>query len=275
MVWVGNTVRLSTAIRTGSVAAIHFALLAWVLTSKLVIQNNAPTPAISIELVELPPAPDPAPEPEQKVEPELDPEPATIPKPRAKPTAARAQTASPSSPADPSNGSEFPLEILRSSEEPSPESPAPLSPALSIPQAQVEPTPTPEAIFTAPLPPTNPGEESATPAQIAGALRQLECQKLTHRKHESCATTDPFTAWASNAARKTVERNTDWDRSFRSKSVIDNFYEREVRDRLHWPDEDLFADPMPPGAYNADRIRRGQEPLWSKEMRDGFRKAEE
>lgn len=275
MVWVGNTVRLSIAIRTGSVAAIHFALLAWVLTSKIVIQNTAPTPAISIELVELPPAPDPAPEPEQKVEPELDPEPEPIPKPRAKPTAARSQAASPSSPAEPSIGSEFPLEILRSPEAPSPESPAPLPPALSIIQAQVEPTLTPEADFTAQLSPTNPGEESATPAQIAGALRQLDCQKLTHRKHESCATTDPFTAWASNASRKTVERNTDWDRTFRSKSVIDNFYEREVRDRLHWPDEDLFADPMPPGAYNADRIRRGQEPLWSKEMRDGFRKADE
>lgn len=271
MVWVGKTVRLSTAIRAGSVVAIHFALLVWVLTSKIVIQNTAPTPAISIELVELPPTPDPAPEPEP--EQKVDPEPEPIPEPRTEPTAERIDATSPPPPAERSIGLESPLETLQSSDAPAPDLSA-LSP-LSISQPQGEPILAPDADFTATLPPTNPGEESATPAQIAGALRQLECQKLTHRKHDSCATTDPFTAWASNAARKTVERNTDWDRSFRSKSVIDNFYEREVRDRLHWPDEDLFTDPMPPGAYNAERIRRGQKPLWSKEMRDGFRKADE
>ncbi|MCR9195164.1 MAG: hypothetical protein NXH88_10545 [Hyphomonas sp.] len=260
MVWVGKTVRLSTAIRTGSVAAIHFVLLALVLSAEIVIQDTARTPAITVEIVERPP-PSPAPTPEAEPSREPDPDPAehappepVVETPILAPPPAPKPIAPETSPVEP------PLPAIE-------ERPAVLT--------QKDPTTAPDSEIAAAPPTATTGSDTVTPDQIAGVLRQLECQKLTHRTDESCPRTDPFTAWASNSERARVERNTDWDRSYRSKSTIDKFYEREVRGRLHWPDEDLFADPMAPGAYNADRIRRGQEPLWSKEVRDGFRKSDE
>lgn len=108
--------------------------------------------------------------------------------------------------------------------------------------------------------------------QVAKVLQSLGCQKLAHKKDEKCQEKNAFEAADAATSRLIVERVDKSDPDYRSKSVIDKFYQREVAGRLHWPDPDLFAAPLPPGAYDAQRIRNGQEPLWSKEMRDGFRK---
>ncbi len=120
------------------------------------------------------------------------------------------------------------------------------------------------------------GEETDTvsDAQIANVLKLLGCQKLRDHRDEHCPDADPFTASAAVAERNSVQPKEWADSDYINKPVIEQFYEREVLSRFHWPDADLFTDPMPPGAYNAQRIRDGREPLWNKKMRDGFRKKE-
>ncbi len=251
MDWVGKSAHVTAATRVGGVIAIHCALLFWALTSEIKFQTPPPTASITIELVELEPppaAPEPEPEPEPQPEPPAD-IPAAAPLPQPEPPL-REPDPSPPDISD-NTASEHPPVLMQKER-------------ATLPDGVIPPPAT-----------TGSDVDAVTSGQIAGVLRQMECQKLTHRTSEDCPQTDPHTAWASNAARATVERNTDWDRSYRSKSTIDQFYEREVRGRLHWPDQDLFADPMPPGAYNADRIRRGEEPLWSKELRNGFRKPDD
>ncbi|NQY96878.1 MAG: hypothetical protein HRT82_06925 [Henriciella sp.] len=261
MVWDGRFGRWKAALRIAVIAAIHLAILSWILASKFVIQSASPPISFSIEIAELTPLPE-ALMPEPEPVPVLPPIPPDEPSPAAVPTPP-ASTPTPARVAAPS-------EPPASEEQPTAD--APQHPAVLT---HDETTAGSEPNAAVPSPSTGSDSDAVTPDQIASLLKQIECQKLTHRVDESCPYADEFTAWTANTERATVERNTEWDRSFRSKSTIDKFYEREVRGRLHWPDEDLFADPLPPGANDAERIRRGQEPLWSKEMRDGFRKSDE
>ena len=76
----------------------------------------------------------------------------------------------------------------------------------------------------------------------------------------------------ANAKRAIPPERLFEDPRYIAKTVGDKIFEAEAAKRFLWPDADLFADPLPPGAYNARRIRNGQEPLWSQDMRDGFRK---
>lgn len=238
MVWDGKNVRVPAATRLAAVTALHLAILAWMLTAKIIIPTRAPT-VISLELAELQPLqPTPAPAPD----------PAPLPGPR------------PEAPVDTRSTAPSPAPVTR-------ERPAVLT--------QNEPAAAPEAEPARAPPMAPPDAAPVTPEQIAGLLRQLDCQKATRRRPEPCPDTDAFTAWATKADRATVARNADGGRSYRSKTMIDQVYEQDVRGRLHWPDEALFADPMAPGAFNAERIRRGQEPLWSQETRDGFRKPDD
>lgn len=267
MAWVDNIARFSTAIRIVIVAAVHIVLLSWALTSKLVSRYTTPSTALSIELVELeppPPQPSPKPEPEPDLQPERNPALAAGAEPRFDPPSEQAASDTQAARTPNTRASDPPLVENEGAS-------APEHPPILM---QKDPGDSANDDSAAPLAAGGVSDE-VTPAQIAGVLQQLGCQKLTHRTPEACPDTDAFTAWALNAERATVERNTDWDRTYRSESTIDTFYEREVRNRLHWPDRDLFADPMLLGAYNAERIRRGQEPLWSKEMRDGFRKSDD
>ena len=82
---------------------------------------------------------------------------------------------------------------------------------------------------------------------------------------------DPTAAMAS-AERNLPQEHLFSDPRYVEKPVSDKRFEREAAQPFHWPDQDLFNAPMGEGAYNARRIRNGQGQLWSKEMRDGFRK---
>ena len=115
------------------------------------------------------------------------------------------------------------------------------------------------------------GTNTVSDAQITNVLKLFDCQKLRDHRGDDCPDADPFTAAAAAAERDTVKPK-HWADSDFNKTVMEKFLDREANARFHWPDADLFADRMPPGAYNAQRIRDGREPLWSKKMRDGFRK---
>ena len=64
--------------------------------------------------------------------------------------------------------------------------------------------------------------------------------------------------------------------AFGPKSAVEGFFAKQDEDPFMFPGMDaaLFTEGMAPGAYNAQRIRNGQDPLWDQEMIDGFRKAD-
>lgn len=241
--------------RVGTIALItllHVGALSWAASLKIYAPSSLPRDSLLVEFADIilpEPEPDPIAPPEpEPVAPEPDPQ-----------------------PPEPTEAVETP---------PDPPMPNPVQEPLSEPATAVSDE-TPSVLTQNPTEAAaNLSDQSApeggaiTDAQIAGVLQQLNCQKLRHRPGEICPQTDPFDAAASVASRLQVERVYKYDPDHVSKTVSDKVYEREVQSRLHWPDPDLFADPLPPGAYGAQRIRNGQEPLWSKEMRDGFRKDE-
>ena len=112
-----------------------------------------------------------------------------------------------------------------------------------------------------------------TEAQIANVLQKANCLALKRHEDGACPPPDPF-----DVAIAAEERDVPPEQLFRSdpryvaQTVDDKMFEAETAKRFLWPDKDLFNDPMAPGAYNARRIRTGQEPLWSQEIRDGFSK---
>ncbi|MHA7899202.1 MAG: hypothetical protein ACX94B_05010 [Henriciella sp.] len=112
-----------------------------------------------------------------------------------------------------------------------------------------------------------------TPGQLATVIAQSECLELKRQSEATdCPATDPFVAAMANAKRAIPPERLFADPRYIAKTVSDKLFEAEAANRFLWPDSDLFADPLSPGANNARRIRNGQEPLWSPEMRDGFRK---
>ena len=118
------------------------------------------------------------------------------------------------------------------------------------------------------------GSGDVSSAQIAAALQQAECLNLKRRTDETCPPEDPFEiALALEESAVPPERLAP-DPRYVSLSVSDKIFEREAGNRFHWPDADMFTDPLAAGVYNARRIRNGQEPLWSQDMREGFRKEE-
>lgn len=169
-------------------------------------------------------------------------------------------------------------------------------PALSPPNTDIAPAPervsdTPEPSNQAPLLESSPSVltqdapgDDASPAsaetgagdtvseaQIATVLNLLDCQKLRDHHRDDCSGADHMTAAAAAAERDTVAPRPWGATTYINKTVMEQVLDREAEARLNWPDADLFAEPMPAGAYNAQRIRDAREPLWSKEMRDGFR----
>lgn len=112
-----------------------------------------------------------------------------------------------------------------------------------------------------------------TEAQIADVLQKANCLALKRHEEGACPPPDPF-----EVAIAAEERDIPPEQLYRSdpryvaQTVDDKMFEAEAAKRFLWPDKDLFNDPMAPGAYNARRIRNGQEPLWSQDIRDGFSK---
>lgn len=117
---------------------------------------------------------------------------------------------------------------------------------------------------------------TASLAQIASILEQANCGKLKRRDETDCDPPDPFAVAASNAARQGEPLEQAPDSPFAEVGRQDRlaFQVGAETFKKFGMTGDLFVDPMAPGAYNARRIRNGQEPLWSQEMRDGFRKSE-
>lgn len=188
---------------------------------------------------------------------------------------------------------EPPIETPQPTPEPAIVAPAPSSTPQPTPQTEPRPEPrlaTPEVLVQ--LEPSDGTDVSSQPApasstlsdtplsdgivteaQIANVLQKANCLALKRHEDGACPPPDPF-----DVAIAAEERDVPPEQLYRSdpryvaQTVDDKMFEAEAAKRFLWPDQDLFNDPMAPGAYNARRIRNGQEPLWSQEIRDGFSK---
>lgn len=242
------------------VTVAHIAMAAVLLSQELKPLAVYEPDALVIELAERTPEIEVPPDP---IEPLLEPEPTII---AESPPPAPAQT------------------------EPSVAPPSDPTPATNQPSAEPQTPTVLTQLDTAPAGPTaavsrgTEGDETpvgelpgdmVTPAQVASALEQMHCLKLKRHEDGACPPPDPFQVAIESAKRAIPPERLFGDPRYVSKTVSDKLFEREATERFNWPDADLFNDPMAPGAYNARRIRNGQEPLWSREMRESFRKSED
>lgn len=248
-----------------AVTGLHALAAAFILSHVTEFELSPSTAAIEIELADLAPPSPPAVE--------------TPPKPeiRNEESVVRPLRNTPP-PADASSAVTEPASSPPSSTEPSEtaETPRPASAPPSPPNSQEVLTQLEQDIWGAQTPSggTTPGSGGVSSAQIATALQQAECLNLKRRTDETCPPEDPFEiALALEESAVPPERLAP-DPRYVSLSVSDKIFQREAGNRFHWPDADMFTDPLAAGVYNARRIRNGQEPLWSQDMREGFRKEE-
>ena len=228
-----------------TVTATHVALAAILLSFSVPAPLIADQDVLEITIADFEPPP-----PEPEPEPEPDPEPPRVAEtPQA---SVQSEPAPPPSPAQPSPE----LDVLVQRD-----------PADSADIASAQ-SPTSDTPSDTPA-----GDGRVTPGQVANILAHANCLKLKRHEEGACPPVDPF-----DAAIAAAERDIPPEQLYRSdpryvaQTVDDKMFEAEAAKRFHWHDEDLFTDPLAPGTYNARRIRNGQEPLWSQEIRDGFTK---
>ena len=250
--WIGILEYRRRAGIIAGVALVHFAGLAAILSHVFSPTTSPESTYLEIELAEITPppsVPDTPPEPPAEA-----PEPAqsesveTIPPPPTN----QPPTASPSAPepSAPATDSQTVLTQLDQSD---------ASPLTSEASGRASEAPAGEVV---------------TAAQIATVLQQADCLKLKRHEEGACPEPDPFAVAIASAKRAIPPERLFADPRYVGKTVSDKVFEAEAANRFHWPDDDLFNDTMSPGAYNARRIRNGQDPLWSKDMRDGFKKSD-
>ena len=229
--------------RTGLIVLItgaHVLALAGLLSLRPTPPLYQGPPVLEIELATLPPEPI-APLPEPEPEPELEPAPIVT------------QTATVSAPA------------------PTPPTAEPVAPARETPTVLTQ---LGEAGPDDPSAVVAPADTPLTPGQIQHVLKQADCQKLTRQRDPNCATKDPFEVALASAARQSQAPEDAPDSPFATISDYDrlSYQVGGSTFQSQGMSSDLFVDPLAKGAYDARRIRNGQEPLWSDEMKDGFRK---
>ncbi|MEM1147932.1 MAG: hypothetical protein AAGA72_11880 [Pseudomonadota bacterium] len=235
------------AMVVAGVSSLHLAAIAALATHQFANPIDLELSTVDVVFADIAtPLEPPSPPPEPKREPQPQPEPELEPERETEPLATP----------EPRSNMDAPLpEILTQSD------PEPAAPGAAAPSAA-------EAGHAATEHPILP----ATAADLAAVLKQTECLKLQRRDVDDCPPTDPFVAAAARAARALPEVFDRADPRPAISNVDEQFFNRAADARLHWPDADLFSGPMAPGAYNAQRIRQGLEPLWSDEMKEGFRK---
>lgn len=224
----------------GAVTVVHAVLLVWALTLPMTPSNWTPPNAIEIEFAEAR-LPDPPPTPEPPPEPL--PDPVVAPAPRS---VEQEQTA------------------------PSSQTP------LTTPSVLTQNAPTDEgsvAITAATA------QDAADPSEVidrqtvATVLQSVACQKLTMTRDETCPKLDPFdVADAARARAEAPPSGAALIGDYGPKSMLESFMNQKDRAPFIMPgmSADLFTEGMAPGAYDAQRIRSGREPVWSQEMKDGF-----
>ena len=127
-------------------------------------------------------------------------------------------------------------------------------------------------------PPPEPGADLdvITPAQMSSSLKQVECLNLNHKRDPDCGPKDPFEVAIASVARQSNPPPGAPGSPFAPVSDHARLgYQTDASTfQSLQMSADLFMAPLAGGAYDAQRIRNGQEPLWSQEVQDGFRNEE-
>lgn len=110
------------------------------------------------------------------------------------------------------------------------------------------------------------------PDEVATVLRRFSCEGLTGEQKENCPKSNPFAIAEVRAARDSLARNPTPISIDIRMNVVEEFFARQKQDRHMFPgmNADMFVDTLPPGVYDAERIRSGGEPLWNGEMKRRF-----
>ena len=252
--WIGSVEYRRRAAVIAGVAFAHLICLGAILSHMIEISDPPPRNILEIELAELTPPVEPAPQP-----------PLPPPDPIIEPQPASAEPIEAAPVADPLPAVLEPIPDPPIETAPSQDAPSVLTQLDQSEAGRVEPHDTSGASSTI-------EGETVTPAQIASVLRQSECLKLKQQYDEACPKADPFIAAAGIAERAIPPERLFEDPRYVAKTVGDIVHQQEWAKRFGTQDADLFADSEAPGAYNARRIRNGQEPIWSEDMKAGFRK---
>ncbi|MEM1037551.1 MAG: hypothetical protein AAGI14_12415 [Pseudomonadota bacterium] len=117
-------------------------------------------------------------------------------------------------------------------------------------------------------------------AQAAEALRRLECAKLSYERREDCPPPDPFAAADAQQRLREQAQETQFSaldpNAYGPKTSIEKWAAKNddfAPVSLFGEDNSIFLDTMAPGAYNAQRIRNGERPIWDKDIENALRNA--
>ncbi|MEL8055720.1 MAG: hypothetical protein AAGK66_06180 [Pseudomonadota bacterium] len=117
-------------------------------------------------------------------------------------------------------------------------------------------------------------------AQAAETLRRLECAKLSYERREDCPPPDPFAAADAQQRLREQVQETQFSaldpNAYGPKTSIEKWAAKNddfAPVSLFGEDNSIFLDTMAPGAYNAQRIRNGERPIWDKDVEDALRNA--
>jgi len=227
---------------TGMVVLAHAVILSWVASLRVGMTVSPVLEILEIDFAEVLPLPEPRLEPETHSR--AEPEKQDAPKPRSKPDSSASPAAAPS-----------PMTILTQLES---ETNASTPPSARVPSVDTAQTVDPNA--------------------LAAVLQRVDCQRLSFKVDEDCPKLDPFdVAEASMARQMAVPSSAQLVGDYGPKSMLEGVFSQRDKDPYLMPgmDGELFTSGMAPGAYDAQRIRNGRAPLWSKEMTDGFTKSDE
>lgn len=241
--WIGGKDKLR-AWSIGGAAFVHIGLVAWVLTLSIAPPKFAPPASVIVTFAEIA---DPPPEVQPPVDVELTPEPAVS---NRKPFEEMpAPTPDPFPPSPPAPSQPSVLTQLDTADQPigAGDTPSVRSEAAPVLEAEV----------------------------IRTVLQNMSCQRLTMRRDEACPSLDPFEIAAASEARQTAPPAAPLlVGDYGPKTALERFASQSDRAPYLMPgmSADLFSDGLPKGSYNAQRIRNGQAPLWSKEIERGLRR---
>ena len=115
-------------------------------------------------------------------------------------------------------------------------------------------------------------DEAATDAQAAYALRSFRCGQLGREKSDECddmppSPSEPLPDDSGGA------RFVQLDTFPFEKNTMETFFSQDEQEPYLMPgmSGEMFADPMAKGAYNADRIRNGQSPIFDRQLERDLR----
>lgn len=156
-----------------------------------------------------------------------------------------------------------------------------------------------EAVVQPPVPPNQEEPVQNTPTQttaleqVAGILQRADCNRLGRDERPDCPPSDPFAAAEAMQDLQDPKGPISIPdlQAFGPQGMAESYLSaRGWKPSLPGPgsaeglgasslinlgsiDNTTFADPMAKGAYNAQRIRNGQAPIWDKEIEDALKDA--